>query len=108
MGQPVTVIERQTTTPGVVRFETNRNLTGMGHKRYLSAADATTPTPADELARRLFDRGGVASLHVYQNIATVQLADGRPPTGIKEIIEDLYLFYTEGVVPEIPEGVAAD
>lgn len=108
MGQPVTVLERPTTTPGVVRFETNRNLTGMGHKGYRSVADATQANPADELARRLFARGGIATIHVYQNIVTVQLADGSPPAGIKELIEELYLYYTEGVVPEIPEGVAAD
>ncbi len=31
MGQPVTVIEKPSSHPGVVRYETNRVLTGMGH-----------------------------------------------------------------------------
>ena len=31
MGQPVTVIEKPSSRAGIVRFETNRVLTGMGH-----------------------------------------------------------------------------
>ena len=34
MGQPITVVEKPSSTPGVARFETNRSLTGMGHERY--------------------------------------------------------------------------
>jgi hypothetical protein len=34
MGQPVTVIEKPSSVSGVVRFETNRPLTGMGHEIY--------------------------------------------------------------------------
>ncbi|MEZ5142309.1 MAG: hypothetical protein R2726_07280 [Acidimicrobiales bacterium] len=108
MGQPVTVIEKPSSLPGVLRFETNRTLTGMGHELFRSADDATGATPADELARRLFARGGIASVHVYANIITVQLADGAPPQGIKEIVEDLYTYYRDGVVPTLPEGAAAD
>ena len=36
MGQPVTVIEKPSSHPGVVRYETNRALTGMGHEVYRS------------------------------------------------------------------------
>ena len=107
MGQPITVIEKPSTTPGIIRYEVNRNLTGTGHEVFRSKADATGTNPAHELARRLFDRGGIESLHIYNNVITVRLADGAPPTGIKEIIADLYLYYREGVVPEVPEGVAA-
>ena len=41
MGQPITVTEKPTGRPGIVRFELNRTLTGMGHEHYASAADAT-------------------------------------------------------------------
>ena len=34
MGQPINVVEKPSSTPGVARFETNRSLTGMGHERY--------------------------------------------------------------------------
>lgn len=108
MGQPVTVIEKPSALPGVLRFETNRVLTGMGHEIYRSADDAQGRTPGDELARRLFERGGVASVHVNANVITVQVADGSPPQGIKEIVEGLYTYYRDGVVPEVPEGSAVD
>ena len=34
MGQPITVVAKPAVTPGVLRLETNRSLTGMGHERY--------------------------------------------------------------------------
>ena len=34
MGQPVTLIKTSSPRPGIVRFELNRSLTGMGHVRY--------------------------------------------------------------------------
>ena len=37
MGQPVAVQEKPSTTPGVVRFELNRTLSGQGHERFRSA-----------------------------------------------------------------------
>ena len=47
MGQPITVTEKPTGRPGIVRFELNRTLTGMGHEHYASAADATTLSMAN-------------------------------------------------------------
>lgn len=108
MGQRITVLEKPSSTPGVLRFELNRNLTGMGHKTYRSADTAVGETPADVLARRLFERGGIDSVHVYQNVVTIGLADGSPPQGIKELIEELYVYYRDGVEVAVPEGVAAD
>jgi hypothetical protein len=102
MGQPVTVIEKPSATPGVIRYEINRNLTGMGHESFRSADDAVGDTPSAELARRLFAAGGVASVHVYANIITVELADGADPDELRGVIEDLYLYYTDGVVPTVP------
>jgi hypothetical protein len=99
MGQPVSVIEKPTGRTGVLRFETNRNLTGMGHERY-SAAPALGDRPSDVLARRLFEHGGVATVHLYGGIITVELAPHARGDGIKEIIEDLYTFYR----PEAPAG----
>ena len=95
MGQPITVIEKKSSLPGVVRFEANRSLTGMGHERYLSRADAVGVRPPDELARRLFDSGAVAKVHVYSNVVTVNLAKGSTTEGLREIVEELFLFYRE-------------
>lgn len=108
MGQPVTVIEKQSSTPGVVRYETNRPLTGTGHEGYWSRDDAVGAKWSAELARRLFDRGGIASIHMNANIVTVHLADASPPTGIKEIIEQMFIFYGPGVEVVIPEGAGTE
>jgi hypothetical protein len=99
MGQPIAVVEKQTARSGVVRFETNRVLTGMEHHRYPSRASATGNRPADELARRLFDLGGVDGVHIYSNIITVDLAKGGRSDGMADVIRELYTYYLPGVVP---------
>lgn len=104
MGQPVTVVEKTSSNPGVIRFEINRSITGMGHERYSSAADALTDRPPDELARRLFDRGGIDSVHMNSNVITVELGRGSGTDGISKIIEDLFTYYRPGVEVVIPEG----
>ena len=82
MGQPITVTETSTTRPGVVRFELNR--------------------PVDELARRLFDHGGVEGVHVYSNVVTVDLVEGHSSDGLKDVVENLFIYYSEGVAPAEP------
>lgn len=104
MGQPVTVIEKPSSRPGVVRYETNRVLSGTGHEYFRSADDAQGDTPSDRLAHMLFERGGVDAVHVNSNVITVHLADGSPPNGIKDLIEDLYTYYRPGVEVEVPDG----
>ena len=102
MGQPITVIQKPTTRPGVVRFELNRSLTGMGHERYSAVEGVTGGRPPDERARRVFAHGGVNAVHVYSNEVTVELAPGADPAGLLEVLQDLFIHYTEGVVPSIP------
>jgi len=103
MGQPITVTEKPTAKPGVVRFETNRNLTGMGHVRFASAAEATGDRPVDHLARGLFARGDIDALHVYGNIVTVDLAKGATGAGLIDVIHDLFVHYRPGVLPPTDE-----
>ena len=102
MGQPITVVQKPTSRPGVVRFELNRSLTGMGHERYRRREDATGSRPPDELARRLFDRGGIEGVHVYSNVVTVDLGPGATTGGIADIIRDLFLYYREGITAPTP------
>jgi hypothetical protein len=102
MGQPITVTERPSRQDGVVRFELNRSLTGMGHERYASAGAATGDRPPDVLARRLFEHGGVRAVHMYSNEVTVELEPGASGDGLKEVIERLYIHYLPGVTPSIP------
>ena len=101
MGQAITVTEKPTSTPGVVRFELNRSLTGMGHERYRSLADAQGDRPPDRVAKLLFERGGVDAVHIYSNEITVDLTDRASGDGMAELIENLFIHYREGVTPSL-------
>ena len=101
MGQPITVTEKPSRRPGIVRFDLNRVLTGMGHEEYRSAADATGNRPPDLLARRLFEHPSVKAVHVYGNEVTVELHPWKNGEGLKEAIEGLYIHYLPGVQPSI-------
>ena len=101
MGQPITVVAKPSSRAGVVRYETNRALTGMGHERFRAGDEISGGTPTDELARRLFARGGIAGVHVNGNVVTVEFADADAGSeGVEEIIAGLYLYWVEGV--EVP------
>ena len=102
MGQPVTVAQKPTTRRGVVRFELNRSLTGMGHEHYDASPEAARQRPCDELARRLFAHGDVASVSMYSNEVTVELTPHGNGDGLLENIEGLYIHYRPGVTPSIP------
>jgi hypothetical protein len=99
MGQPISVVRKPSSKPNIVRFEINRSLTGMGHERFCSPSDVTGDRPPDELARRLFDRGGIRCVHIYSNVITVELQPDSNADGIDEIIRDLYIHYKPGVAP---------
>ncbi len=112
MGQLVAVTEKPSATPGVVRFELNRTLSGQGHERFRSVLDAHGPSPSDELARLLFATGQVAGVHVYANIVTVDLEKGYDSDGLAEIVRDMYQYWKVGVEPPTfedlqPEAEAA-
>ena len=108
MGQLVAVTEKQSTSPGVVRFELNRTLSGQGHERFAGVDDAYGDTPSDELARRLFDTGQVAGVHVMANIVTIDLAKGRNSDGLADIVRDLYMYWKPGVEPPTFEDLQPD
>lgn len=108
MGQPVAVTEKPSSRPGLVRFELNRSLTGMGHERYTSLADTEGPRPAAVLARRLFETGQVDAVHVFSNVVTVDVRKGFSADGLRKIVEDLYIYYTPGFVPPVFEEPAPE
>ena len=99
MGQLVAVTEKRSSNPGLVRFETNRSLTGMGHERYASADEAYSATPSAEIARRLFATGKVAAVHVYANIVTVDLSKGQTSDGLADTIREMYRYWMPGMQP---------
>lgn len=108
MGEPVTVIEKASSRAGYVRFETNRTFTGMGHESYSAGDVIHRDRPADVIAGRLFESGKVDEVHVYAQSITVKLFDRASSDGLKEIIEELYIFYGPGVEVPTAESFAAD
>lgn len=101
MGQMVTVIEKPSTLPGVVRFEANRTLTGQGHERFTAAAQAVGPRPAAELARRLFATGRVDGVSLFSNMITIDLKRGSQADGMGDIIHELYRYWKPGMEPTV-------
>lgn len=103
MGQQISVVEKRSARPGVVRFELNRNLTGMGHERYRAGDQVDGRRPVDELGRRILAHGGVDALHVYGNVVTVDLTKGADGAGLLDVIRDLFVHYVPGVLPPTDE-----
>lgn len=99
MGQLVGVVEKQSAVPGIIRYELNRSLSGMGHERYASMLDAVGDTPGAMLARMLFETGKVASVHVYANVVTVDVEKGFDSSGLSEIVAEMYRYWKPGVEP---------
>jgi hypothetical protein len=99
MGQLVGVVEKKSFTPGIVRFELNRNLTGSGHEHFSSSAEAVGPRPSAELARRLFGTGRVVGVHLFMNVVTVDLRKGFDSTGMAELMRNLYQYWKPGMAP---------
>ena len=107
MGQPVAVEHKPAVAPTVVRFETNRSLTGQGHETFTAADQAQGSRPAAVLARRLFESGQAAKVHVYGNIVTVTLSSGASQSGLDTIVRDLYQYWKPGMEPPTAEELAA-
>ncbi len=108
MGQPITATEKPTSRPGIVRFELNRSLTGMGHERYRRGGEVTGIRPPDELARRLLATGEVEGVHIFSNVVTADLTDGSTGEGLLEVVEGLFLHYVDGVLPPTDEELLGD
>jgi hypothetical protein len=108
MGQMVGVVEKRSATPGVVRFELNRSLSGMGHERFTSVVDAVGDTPSAMLARMLFATGQVGSVHIYANMVTVDISEGRDSEGLAGIVAEMYRYWKPGVEPPSFEDLQGD
>jgi hypothetical protein len=101
MGQPISVVRKPSPKPNLARFEINRTLTGTGHERYSASVPVSGDRPPDELARRLFERGGVASVHIHSNLITIELEAGASADGFEDVIRELYIHYRPGVLPSV-------
>ncbi len=101
MGMLISVVEKPSARHGVVRFETNRALTGMGHERYSVDVEVDGDRPPDVAARALFAHGGAKAVHVHGNQINVELVPGGSTEGMAEAIADLFIHYKPGVVPSM-------
>lgn len=108
MGQLVGVVEKPSSLPGVVRFELNRSLSGMGHERFASLLDADGATPSASLARQLLSTGKVASVHVYANVVTIDLEKGYDSAGLADIVREMYRYWKPGVEAPTFDDLPAD
>ena len=97
MGQQVAVTERPSPRPGVLRFETNRSLTGMGHEHFKSMSDAVGPRPAAALARQLLSTGKVDSVYIYGNIVSVDITRGFNADGLGDVVRNMYQYWKPGM-----------
>jgi hypothetical protein len=97
MGQQVAVVEKPSPRPGLLRMETNRSLTGMGHERFSSMADAAGPRPAAVVARRLLSTGKVDAVHIYGNMISVDVAKGYTSEGLADIVRNMYQYWKPGM-----------
>lgn len=97
MGQQVAVVEKPSPRPGVLRFETNRSLTGMGHERFTSVLDAIGPRPAAVIARQLLATGKVDSVYIYGNIVSVDISKGGNGDGLSDLVRNMYQYWKPGM-----------
>jgi len=110
MGQPVTFLRTSSPRFGLVRFELNRTITGMGHERYRAGEEIIGDRSVDELARRLLATGRLAAVHIHGSVVTAELADpaDADEPGLSDAITGLYTYYVEGVeIPSDDELTAA-
>lgn len=104
MGQPVTVIEKPSKTSGIVRYEINRAISGMGHEYYTASPDALAHRPTDVVAQKIFALSpGISSVHINANVITVSAKDDATlrivKSDIRDAIASMFTFYVDGVVP---------
>ena len=81
----------------MLRFETNRSLTGMGHEQFTSMSDAVGPRPAAALARQLLSTGKVDSVYMYGNIISVDISKGSTADGLGDVVRNMYQYWKPGM-----------
>ena len=99
MGQLVGVVEKPSGTPGVVRFELNRSLSGMGHERFSVDARRVRSTRRRRWPASCSRTGKVAGVHVYGNMVTVDIEKGYDSAGLADIVREMYRYWKPGVEP---------
>ncbi len=108
MGQQV-AITTLPSRPGELRFEANRNFTGMGHERFRAGEEIVGTKPSALVARKLIGTGNVDGVHVYGNIINIQLARGVSGDGLVDVVRDMYQYWIPGrELPTFDDTAAGD
>ncbi|MDE0268399.1 MAG: hypothetical protein OXI96_05095 [Acidimicrobiaceae bacterium] len=114
MGQQVKFLGTSSPRPGIVRFELNRTITGMGHEYYVKDDEITGDRASDRLAGRLLDTGKLRTVHIYGSVVTAELVDAQTASlnddteqALKEAISSLYTHYLPDVAVPSDEEVSA-
>lgn len=91
----------------MVRFETNRNFTGMGHESFSSMEQAVGNRPVHVIARLLLGTGKVDRVHIYNNIVGIDVAKGYDDSGFADLIANMYEYWVPGrELPSFDEPAA--
>lgn len=116
MGQPVKFLSTSSPRSGIVRFELNRTVTGMGHERYRADEEIIGTRFVDELAKRLLALNKFTDVHIYGSVVTAVLKSNSEFTvqdsnndftaqdlqthdlamTLNDAITDLYTYYKPG------------
>lgn len=107
MGQPVKFLSTSSHRSGIVRFELNRTVTGMGHERYRADEEIIGTRFVDELAKRLLAVNKFTEVHIYGSVVTAVLKSNNDFTAhdlgthdlgmtLNNAITDLYTYYKPG------------
>ena len=54
----------------------------------------------------MFARGSIDGMHINSNVITLDLSKGADTAGLREVIEELFVYYRPGV--EVPAVAGAE
>jgi hypothetical protein len=70
----------------------------MDHERYSQDQEILGTRPPDELAKALFNLGGIEKIHMNSNVITIDQSKGQiSPAQIVKTITEMFTYYLPGV-----------
>ena len=83
MGQPITVVAKPSSTrPTSCASRSTARSPAWATSATVAGQTIDDHRPVDELARRLFERGGIDAVHINGSVVTVDLAKGGSADGL--------------------------
>ena len=100
MGQPVTVIQKSVTNLEYSDLKSTEALRD-GPRTIFHWTRDLRDTTSDQLAKALFNLGGIEKIHMNSNVITIDQAKGQiNPAEIAKTITEMFTYYLPGV--EVP------